>query len=206
MLFMANRKKILIVGAFGSIGKYVSSELEKRHDVIKASRTSGDINIDMREKSSIESAFKKIGRLDAVVCTAGETFFGDLNEIKEEDFYKGIKGKMMGQINLVLIGKDFVNDNGSFTLTTGILSERPINGSVNSTTVNCAIHGFVLAASKELKRGIRINAVCPGLVEASKEKLGHLFPLYNVIPMDRVAGGYLKSVDGITTGQVIKVY
>lgn len=203
---MTSKKKILVVGASGSIGKYVASELAKEHDVIRASRTSGDINIDMKDRNSIESAFKKLKKLDAVVCTAGETFFGDLNEIKEEDFYKGIKGKMMGQINLVLIGKDFVNDNGSFTLTTGILSERPINGAVNSTTVNCAIHGFVLAASRELKRGIRINSVCPGLVEASKEKLGHLFLGYNVIPMDRVASGYLKSVDGIITGQVIKVY
>lgn len=203
---MADRKKILIVGASGSIGKYVASEIAKKHDVIRASRSSGDINVDMQDKNSIESAFKKLQKLDAVVCTAGETFFGDFNEITEEDFYKGIKGKMMGQINLVLIGKNYINENGSFTLTTGILFEDPIQGAVNSTTVNNAIHGFVLSASRELKRGIRINAVCPGLVEASVKELGHLFGGYDVVPMDRVAKGYLKSVDGISTGQIIRVY
>ena len=164
---MADKKKVLVVGASGSIGKYVACEIEKKHNVIRASRTSGDINVDIRDKSSIKSIFKKLGKIDAVVCAAGETFFGDFNEITEEDFYKGIKGKMMGQINLVLIGKNHINENGSFTLTTGILSEKPIQGAVNSSTVNNAIHGFVLSASRELKRGIRINAVCPGLVEAS---------------------------------------
>lgn len=203
---MADKKKILVVGASGSIGRYVASEIEKRHDVIRASRTSGDVNVDMRDRNSIESAFKKLKKLDAVVCTAGETFFGDFNEITEEDFYKGIRGKMMGQINLVLIGKNYINENGSFTLTTGILSEKPIKGAVNSATVNNAIHGFVLSASKELKKGIRINAVCPSLVEASVKDLGHLFSGFNVVPMDRVAKAYLDSVDGAVTGQVIKVY
>lgn len=203
---MIDRKKVLLVGASGSIGRYVASEIEKRHDVIRASRTSGDVNVDMRDKNSIESVFKKLQKLDAVVCTAGETFFGDFNEITEEDFYKGIKGKMMGQINLVLIGKNYINENGSFVLTTGILSERPIKGAVNSAVVNNAIHGFVLSASRELKKGIRINAVCPTLVEASVQELGHLFTGFNVVPMNRVAKAYLDSVDGTATGQIIRVY
>lgn len=203
---MSNKKKVLVVGASGTLGKCVSDELSKKYDVIRASRSSGDINIDISNKESIKSAFKKLGKIDAVVCTAGEVFFGDFEKLTEEQFYKGIESKMMGQINLVLIGKDYINDHGSFTLTTGILVDEPISGSANSTTVNNAIHGFVLSASKELKRGIRINAVCPGLVEASVNELGHLFPGYDVIPMSRVANGYLKSVSGIATGQVIKIY
>jgi NAD(P)-dependent dehydrogenase (short-subunit alcohol dehydrogenase family) len=203
---MSYRKKVLIIGASGSIGKYVADGLSKEHDVIRANRASGDINIDITSEKSIKSAFQTIGNLDAVVCTAGETFWGDFNKITEDEFYKGIKSKMMWQINLVLIVKDYVNKNGSFTLTTGILSENPVKDSVNSTTVNNAIHGFVLSASKELKSGLRINAVCPGLVEVSVEKLGHLFPGFIPVTMDRVVQGYLNSVDGITTGQVIKIY
>ncbi len=203
---MPDKKKVLVVGASGTLGKYVSDELSKKHDIIRASRFSGDINIDITNKESIKSAFKKLGNLDAVVCAAGETFWGDFNQITEDDFYKGIKSKMMGQINLVLIGKDYINENGSFTLTTGILCENPVQGSVNSTTVNNAIHGFVLSASRELKNGVRINAVCPGLVEVSVEQLGHLFSGFKPVPMYRVVQGYLKSVDGTTSGQVIKIY
>ena len=200
------KKKVLLVGAFGNIGKCVAEELSKKHDVIKASRKSGDINIDITSVESIKEAYKKLGKLDAVVSCSGETYFGDFDKITEELFYKGIKSKMMGQINLVLIGKDLISDGGSFTLTTGILSEDPVLGSVNSTTVNNAVHGFVLASSKELKRGIRINAVCPGLVEVSAEKLGPFFPGHVPVSMSRVSKGYLKSVDGICNGEVIKIY
>lgn len=200
------KKKILLVGAFGNIGKYVAEELCKKHDVIKASRKSGDINIDITSIDSIKDAYRKLGKLDAVVSCAGETYFGDFQTVTEEQFYKGIKSKMMGQINLVLIGKDYITDNGSFTLTTGILSEDPVCGSINSTTVNNAVHGFVLSSSKELKKGIRINAVCPGLVEVSAEKLGSHFPGHLPVPMSRVVQGYVKSVDGISTGEVIKIF
>ena len=198
--------KMLIIGASGDIGRYVAEELSKKHELIKASRSSGDIKLDLTSVNSIKDVYKKLGKLDAVICTAGETYFGDFDQITEEQFYKGIKSKMMGQINLVLVGKDFINDNGSFTLTTGILSEDPVRGSVNSTTVNNAIHGFVLSASKELKRGIRINVVCPGLVEASREKLGSFFPGFVPVPMWRVVQGYIKSVEGIGTGEIIKVF
>ena len=198
--------KVLIVGASGNIGKFVTDELSKKHEVITASRNSGDIKVDLTSASSIKDMYKKLGKLDAVVCTAGETYFGDFDEITEEKFYIGVKSKMMGQINLVLTGKDFINDNGSFTLTTGILTYDPVRGSVNSTTVNNAIHGFVLSASRELKRGIRINVVCPGLVEVSVKELGQFFPGFTPIPMWRVAEGYVKSVEGTKSGEIIKIF
>jgi hypothetical protein len=57
----------------------------------------------------------------------------------------GIKSKLMGQVNLVLIGKDFINDGGSFTLISGVLSYDPIRMDSSATLVNSAIDGFVLA-------------------------------------------------------------
>ena len=203
---MPNKKKILLVGASGNMGKCVAEALCKNHDVIKAGRKTGDINIDITSIDSIKEVYKKLGKLDAVISCAGETYFGDFQTVTEEQFYKGIKSKMMGQINLVLTGKDYISDNGSFTLTTGILSDDPVQGSINSTTVNNAIHGFMLSASKELKKGIRINIVCPGLVEVSAEKLGSFFPGHSPVSMSRVAQGYIKSVDGLCNGEIIRIY
>ena len=112
----------------------------------------------------------------------------------------------MGQINLVRIGKDFVSENGSFTLTTGILAEDPVYMTTNAAMVNGGIHGFVLAVSLELKNGLRINAVAPGLVEDSATKFGDFFPGHIPVPMDRVATGYIRSVEGKRTGEVIRIY
>ena len=132
--------------------------------------------------------------------------FGSLADLTEEDFYVGIRGKMMGQVNLVRIGQKYINDNGSFTLTTGILADDPIEGSAAVSLVNGGVNSFVLAAAQELKRGIRINAVCPTVVEDSAEMYADYFPGFDPASMDRVVNGYVRSVEGLITGRIIKIY
>src|SRR5437868_11491207 len=105
--------------------------------------------------------------VDAVICAAGPAKFGAFGELTEEDFYVGIRGKMMGQVNLVRIGQKYINDNGSFTLTTGILADEPVVGSTGLSLVNGAVNSFAIAAAQELPRGQRINVVCPTVVEDS---------------------------------------
>ncbi|WP_262501766.1 hypothetical protein [Pontibacter korlensis] len=43
-------------------------------------------------------------------------------------------------------------------------------------------------------------------MEDSMEAIGSYFPGHNPVSMERVVNGYLKSVEGICTGEVIKVY
>ena len=59
------------------------------------------------------------------------------------------------------------NPGGSITLTTGILAEEPIRTGVQASTFNAAIDAFVRAAALEMPRGIRINAVSPGVLVES---------------------------------------
>jgi len=40
-------------------------------------------------------------------------------------FRKGIKGKLMGQVNLVLVGQHYINPKGSFTLIAGTPTHQP---------------------------------------------------------------------------------
>jgi len=197
--------KIIVVGATGTIGSKISAELSKRHQVIRAGSKSGDIKVDITSSASIRDMYKQIGKFDALVNAAGAGHFGPFDSMTEEDFYKGIRSKMMGQINLVMIGKDFVNDNGSFTLTSGILYKDPVRGGVGLSMVNGALHSFVIGASIELKRGVRLNVVSPGLVEDSANDLGEAFPGHTPVTMDRVVSGYVKSVEGFATGQIIEV-
>lgn len=199
--------KILIVGgASGTIGKTVAQHLAKKHEVITAGRTSGDLQVDITDINSIRSLFEKAGELDAVVSCAGAAKWAPFEEMSEEDFYIGINSKLMGQVNLVRVGKEFVKTGGSFTLTTGILADDPVYGTTNAAMVNNAIHGFVSAVSQELKNGLRINAVSPGLVEDSAERLGNLFPGHIPVSMDKVAAGYERSVEGRRTGEIIRIY
>ena len=198
--------KIILVGASGTIGKKVFEELIKKHQVITASATSGDVKVDIKDRSSIVKMYEEIGNFDAVACAAGSAHFGPFENMTEADFYTGIRDKMMGQINLVMVGKDYINDNGSFTLITGILADDPIRMGVGLSMVNGAVNAFVKAAAIELKRGIRLNVVCPGLVEDAVEKYAGYFPGHNPVPMWKVVNGYMKSIKGAKTGEVIKIY
>jgi NAD(P)-dependent dehydrogenase (short-subunit alcohol dehydrogenase family) len=197
--------KILIIGASGTIGKKVTKELSKRHKIITAGRNSGKVRVDIESSESILNMFNKTGKIDACIVAAGGAYYGDFQTLTEENIYKGIRSKLMGQVNVILIGQKFLNDNGSFTITTGILSEDPVKNYAAISLVNGALNSFVLAAARELKRGIRINAVCPGLVEDSA-KDSFKFPGHTLVPMNKVVNAYVKSVEGIGTGEIIRIY
>jgi len=198
--------KIVVVGASGTIGCAVVKELEGRHEIIPVGHRSGDVTVDITSSSSIQDMFQTIGNVDAVVSATGSAHFGPFETLTEKEFAVGIGHKLMGQINLVLIGRDFVNDGGSFTVTSGVLSHDPIYCGAAVTTVNAGLEGFVLGASIEMPRGIRINGVSPEVVEESMEKIGSFFRGHIPVPVSRVAMAYSKSVEGRLTGQVFPAH
>ncbi|MBD0257483.1 MAG: short chain dehydrogenase [Cytophagales bacterium] len=199
--------KILLVGASGTLGKRLFEAFSSRHEVLRASATRSDVLVDFTDPASVKAFYEQAGAFDALIAVAGSGYIGPFSQTTEEHFYKGIRSKMMGQINLVLHGQHYINPGGSFTLTSGILADDPIRGGAVLTAINCAVNGFVLAASGELvTKGVRINAVSPGMVEDSVEELGPLFPGHTPVAMHRVIDAYVKSVEGIRTGEIIKVH
>lgn len=198
--------KILIIGAKGTIGKPVSDFFSKEYDLITAGRSSGDIRTDISDTQSISEMFNKTGHVVAVVCIAGEAKWDDFDNLTEEDYYIGIRSKLMGQVNLVRIGKDFINPGGSITLSTGIPGDDPVVKTTSAAMVNGAIHSFVKAASLEIKNDIRLNVVSLGLVEDAYEKYKDFFPGHTPIPMNKVVNAYVRSVLGKDRGKIIRVY
>lgn len=198
--------KILIVGASGTIGKSVYQNLKQKHELITASRNSGTYQVDITSVASIKNLFEATGKLDAIVNCAGAVKWNDLSQMTEDDFYVGIKSKMMGQVNLVQIGKEYLNPEGSITLTTGILADDPVRHTAGAALVNGAINSFVIAAARELKNGIRINVVAPGVVEDASDKTKSLFPGQEPVSMKKVVNAYIRSIEGNVSGEIIKIY
>jgi NAD(P)-dependent dehydrogenase (short-subunit alcohol dehydrogenase family) len=198
--------KILVIGGNGTIGKKVVAHFSKKYEIIIAGRNSGDVTMDIADSKSIKEMFESIGTMDAILCIAGEAKWAPFDELAEEDYYIGLRSKLMGQVNLVRIGQDYLNAGGSFTLTTGILADYPVIMTASAAMVNGGIHSFVKAAALELKNEQRINVVSSGLVEDAVEKYESYFPGHNPIPMKKVINGYVKSVEGKGTGEIIKMY
>ncbi|ASN07233.1 short chain dehydrogenase [Virgibacillus necropolis] len=198
--------KILVIGASGTIGKEVTKELEHDHDIILAGRNGADISVDITSPDSIKNMYEQIGKVDAVVNAAGGAAFSPLTELTPEKNEKGILSKLKGQVNLVLLGLDHVNDNGCFTLTTGIMMDDPILQGASAAMANGGVKAFVKSAAIEMPRGIRINSVSPNAVQESWDRLRDYFPGFQAVPANRVALAFKKSVYGAQTGQNYEVY
>jgi len=197
--------RIRVVGANGTVGQAAVKELSRRHEIVKAGRASGDVTVDLMNEDSVRAMFAKLGKVDAVVSCAGHVHFGPVASMTPEQFRKGLDDKLMGQVNLVLLGQAHVNDGGSFTLTSGVLDRDPVRAGANAAAVNGAINAFARGAAIEMPRGIRINAVSPGLLEESARKYDGFFPGHEPVSSARVGLAYAKSVDGALNGQVIAV-
>lgn len=198
--------RILIIGGKGTIGSVVTSHFKKTDDVLIAGRTSGDVTVDIADSTSIKAMFEKTGKLDAIICIAGEAKWGPFDDLTEEDYYIGLKSKLMGQVNLVRIGQNYLNAGGSVTLSTGILADDPVEKTTSAAMVNGAIHSFVKAVNLEIKNGIRVNVVSSGMVEAAYDKYKNYFPGHNPIPMTKVVNAYVRSVYGKGKGEIIRIY
>ena len=197
--------RILVVGASGTIGRAVVAELSQRHEIIGAGRTSGDVVLDITDPASIRAGLEQAGQFAALVSATGSVKFAPFEEMTAADYEIGLNDKLMGQVNLVLIGREYLADGGSFTLTTGVLDSDPIRAGTSASMVNGAVNAFVRAAAIELSRDQRINAVSPGVIAEAMEAYAPFFRGFEPVPAARAALAYAKSVEGAQTGQVYRV-
>ena len=193
--------KIIIIGATGTIGIEVAKALSARkHEVIGASRT-GEVKLSLEDAGSIRAVFEKIRSVNAVISCAGNAAFKAFPELTDADFELGLRSKLMGQVSLARIAKDYLLDGGSITLTTGVLAMDPMPGSASVSMVNAGLEGFVRAAALEMPRRLRINAVSPPWVKETMVTLG-MDPASGLAAAD-VAKAYVAAVEGSHQGMVL---
>lgn len=208
---MSAALRVLLVGFSGTLGRAIAKELGARHKIISGGRKNADVQLDLADSDSIRKGLAKAGELDAVVSAAGEVAFAPLSQIQAAAFGSstytlGIASKLLGQVNLALVARDVLRDRGSITLTSGILSERPIAAGSSASMVNGALESFVRAAAIELPRGLRINVVSPTVLVESMPQFAPFFRGFEPVTAARAALAFSRSVEGLETGQVYRVY
>ena len=164
------------------------------------------MQVDIENPASIEKMYQTVGAFDAVIATVGKVHFADFATMTADNYYVGIHNKLMGQVNLVLIGSRYIKAGGSFTLTSGILTHDPIRAGSSASMVNGALESFVKAAAIELTQGIRINIVSPTVLLESMPTYGDFFHGFEPAPAARAALAYSKSAEGLQTGQIYTVF
>jgi NAD(P)-dependent dehydrogenase (short-subunit alcohol dehydrogenase family) len=191
--------RILVVGASGTIGSAVVAALTGRHEVLRASRRSGDVRVDLGDPASVKALYAAVGALDAVVACAGAGRYGSIETLSDDDFAFLLANKLMGQVNLVRFGIPSLRDGGSFTLTAGIFSQQPSPGASGLAMVNGALESFGRAAALDLPRGLRVNVISPPWIKETAAKAGQdarLSAADNAL-------AYVQVIEGTATGAVI---
>ncbi|MCL7762831.1 short chain dehydrogenase [Polaribacter sp. Z014] len=199
-------KTIILIGANGKMGQAALTGLGK-HKIITAGRSadSYDFQVDITSEASLRKLYEDVGHFDAVVNTVGVCEYANFTEMTEEQWMSTILSKMMGQINIVRIGQEYIADKGSFTLITGILNTKPIPFAIADATTSGAIDTFVKCVAFEMPRGIRVNSINPTVLEEAWDVYGEMMPGFEPVPGRLVGKAFERSVDGFITGQVLFV-
>ena len=199
-------KTIILIGANGKMGQAALTGLSK-HKVITAGRSADncDFQVDITSVESLRKLYQNVGHFDAVVNTVGACEYAPFTEMTEQQWMDTILSKMMGQVNIVRIGQEYIADSGSFTLITGILNVKPIPYAIADATTSGAIDTFVKCVAFEMPRGIRVNSINPTVLEEAWSVYGEMMPGFQPVPGALVGKAFERSVDGFITGQVLYV-
>lgn len=197
--------RAVVVGT-GTIGSAVRKVLEQHgHEVVSVGRKSGDLQADLSDLASLKALFDRVGQFDAVASAAGDVFPGPFEQLTDEQWAASIRGKGMGQINLVRAALPLIADRGSFTLISGVLTDEYMHGGTIGTTINHMVEGFVKASAVELRRGVRINCISPTVLTESVDYHAY-FTGFTPVPAGEVALAYLRAMVTPITGRVLKLH
>jgi NAD(P)-dependent dehydrogenase (short-subunit alcohol dehydrogenase family) len=196
-------QKSAVIGATGTIGKAIAQLLkDSGHEVVAASRN-GENQIDIDNPKSIEQFFSKTGTLDNIVCAAGNASFGMLNQLTDEQINLSLNSKLLGQVNVVRKGLQFLKPNGTIILTGGILAHHPGPATSAIALVNAGLEGFVRAVALELSEGRKILIAHPPFVQETAQAMG--MPSDQLPPATVVAESYLQGLQNQNNGEIIYV-
>lgn len=195
-------KKVILVGSTGVIGSKVQELLNEDYKIITVNRTSGDHQLDMSNAEAVEQMFKEIGSFDALIATSGYGKWGSIDDHTIQDFYDGLNSKLMGQVNLVMLGESYANPDASFVVSSGILAQYPVEGGLSLGMINAGLEAFVRGAALELK-SVKINAVSPSFAKETMELMG--MDSSTGIPAIEFAKLYKQAIEEGKSGEIYRI-
>lgn len=166
MVFDFNRKKAIVTGGASGIGHATASLLrDSGAEVIVIDRET-----DVTNRVALEQAFERAGTPDIVIANAGIGIQAALTETSDELWDRTIAVNLTGVFHTVRAAARQMKPSrrGVIVITA---STNSYDGEANLTAYNATkagLLGILHTAANELgPYGIRVNAVCPGLIRTA---------------------------------------
>jgi cyclic-di-GMP-binding biofilm dispersal mediator protein len=182
-------KNILVVGASGGLGREFcaqlgqaganvfgtasSNESSARLPADLAQRLLLDLDSDVSIQALTDYLIAAPVSLDGVVLAAGLVAFGGIGDTPALVIERLMRVNATGQMQLVArllpkLSASAAVGNEPFVLSiSGVVAENPLSGLAAYSASKTALHGFALAASKELRKaGIQWVDARPGHTES----------------------------------------
>lgn len=153
--------------------------------------------VDVTNKEQVhamrDAMLAKHGRIDTLVNNAGIVMDAQLVKMTEEQFDKVVDINLKGTYNMAraLVDTMVAQGSGVILNASSVVGVYGNFGQTNYAATKFGVIGFVKTWSRELgKKGIRVNAVCPGFVSTPilkdmPEKV--LAAMADKVPMKRLA-------------------
>jgi NAD(P)-dependent dehydrogenase (short-subunit alcohol dehydrogenase family) len=165
-LCLAHNAKVIISS---STDKKLSNALERLKTAYPKADISGYL-CDLRAsavESSVKALFEKVGKVDHVVHTAGDSLaMTKLSEITVEKIQKAGEVRFVSVLIVAKYAAQYLKSGSasSLTLTSGIVAERPLAGWSIVSSYAGALYSTMRNLALDMKP-VRVNLVVPGAVD-----------------------------------------
>jgi NAD(P)-dependent dehydrogenase (short-subunit alcohol dehydrogenase family) len=224
-------KRVVVIGGSSGIGFSIAQACQDLGaQVVIASSNPANVDaaverlpgasgrvVDLREEDGVAAFFQALGAFDHLAVTAGDwggSMFVPTGDIDLASARDGLAIRFWGVLAVVKHASRVIAPDGSITLTSGMLTHRPIKGSAFATAGGGAVEHLARGLAIDLAP-VRVNAVCPGLVLTDQVKkmppeMLKMFvaglPLQRAATPAEAAAAYAYvMLNGYVTGQVLPV-